>query len=140
MKTRALIDAIRDFDIHVVRNEQEAILLEGKLIKQYRPRYNVTFRDDKRFLVVKINTDDPWPRFVVTRLKKDDGARYFGPFANSSAIRATVEWLNRDLGLRTCRPRVPGEENYKHLPCGCDTELLGTFAWGKSRGMIIWRW
>ena len=114
MKTRALIDAIRDFDIHVVRNEQEAILLEGKLIKQYRPRYNVYFRDDKRFLVVKINPDDPWPRFVVTRLKKDDGAKYFGPFANSSAIRATVEWLNRDLGLRTCRPRVPGEENYKH--------------------------
>ena len=46
VKTRALLDSIRDFEVHLVRNEQEAILLEGKLIKQYRPRYNVVFRDD----------------------------------------------------------------------------------------------
>ena len=54
VKTRALLDSIRDFEIHLVRNEQEALLLEGKLIKQYRPRYNVVFRDDKRFLLLKI--------------------------------------------------------------------------------------
>lgn len=114
VKTRALLDSIRDFEIHLVRNEQEALLLEGKLIKQYRPRYNVVFRDDKRFLLLKINTKDPWPRIVLTRLKKDDGARYFGPFVHSGALRATVEWLNREWGLRTCRPRVPGEKDYKH--------------------------
>ena len=51
IKTRALIDSICDFETHEVRNEEEAFLLEGKLIKQYRPRYNVSFRDDKRFRV-----------------------------------------------------------------------------------------
>ena len=109
VKTRALLDSIRDFEIHVVRNEQEALLLEGKLIKQYRPRYNVMFRDDKRFLLLKVNLNDPWPRLVLTRLRKDDGARYFGPFVHSGALKATVEWLNRQWGLRTCRPKVPGE-------------------------------
>lgn len=118
LKTRALLDSIRDFEVHLVRNEQEALLLEGKLIKQYRPRYNVSFRDDKRFLLVKLQVADPWPRFVLTRLKKDDGARYFGPFAHSGALRATVAWLNRQFGLRSCRPRVPGEKDYKH--CSAD--------------------
>ncbi|YCM45078.1 excinuclease ABC subunit UvrC [Verrucomicrobiaceae bacterium 227] len=117
-KTRALIDSICDFEIHEVRNEQEALLLEGKLIKQYRPRYNVSFRDDKRFLLVKVNLDDPWPKFTTTRLKKGDGSRYFGPFAHSGAVRATVTWLNKEFGLRNCRPIRPGESDYKH--CNAD--------------------
>jgi len=114
LKTRALIDTIEDFEVHEVRNEQEALLLEGKLIKEWRPRYNVQFRDDKRFLLAKMKLDDPWPRFVLTRLKKDDGARYFGPFAHSGALRETISWLNRRFGLRSCRPRVPGEKEYRH--------------------------
>jgi len=118
LKTRALLDSVWDFEIHMVRNEQEALLLEGKLIKQYRPRYNVSFRDDKRFLLAKINPADPWPRFVLTRLKKEDGARYFGPFAHSGALRGTIEWLNREFGLRSCRSREPGEKDYKH--CSAD--------------------
>lgn len=118
LKTRALIDTIADFEIHTVRNEAEALLLEGKLIKDYRPRYNVSFRDDKRFLLVKLDPREPWPRFVLTRLKTDDGARYFGPFAHSGALRATIAWVNRKLGLRVCRPRNPDETAYKH--CNAD--------------------
>ncbi|BCU79244.1 excinuclease ABC subunit UvrC [Luteolibacter sp. LG18] len=118
LKTRALIDSICDFEFHIVRNEAESLLLEGKLIKDYRPRYNVSFRDDKRFLLLKINPNEPWPRFQMTRLKKEDGARYFGPFAHSGALRATVDWLNRHFGLRVCRPREPGESDYKH--CNAD--------------------
>ncbi|MEO1835774.1 MAG: excinuclease ABC subunit UvrC [Akkermansiaceae bacterium] len=118
LKTRALLETIWDFQIHFVRNEQEALLLEGKLIKQYRPRYNVSFRDDKRFLLAKINPRDPWPRFVLTRLKKDDGARYFGPFAHSGALRGTIAWLNKEFGLRSCRTRIPTEKDYKH--CSAD--------------------
>ncbi|MBJ06641.1 MAG: excinuclease ABC subunit C [Verrucomicrobiaceae bacterium] len=118
LKTRALLDSVWDFEIHLVRNEQEALLLEGKLIKQYRPRYNVSFRDDKRFLLAKINPADPWPRFVLTRLKKDDGARYFGPFAHSGALRSTIAWLNKEFGLRGCRSRQPGNKDYKH--CSAD--------------------
>ncbi len=114
IKTRALIDSICDFDIQIVRNEQEALILESQLIKQYRPRYNVSLRDDKRFYMVKVQLDVPFPRFVLTRLKKDDGAQYFGPFVHSTALKGTLEWLNREFGLRTCRPKNPGEKEYRH--------------------------
>ncbi len=120
LKTRALIDTIADFEFHLVRNEAEALLLEGKLIKDYRPRYNVAFRDDKRFLLVKLQPAEPWPRFVLTRMKKDDGARYFGPFAHSGALRATISWLNRKFGLRACRPLNPGENDYRH----CNADII----------------
>ncbi|MEM9018666.1 MAG: excinuclease ABC subunit UvrC, partial [Verrucomicrobiota bacterium] len=113
-KTRALIESIWDFEIHEVRNEPEALLLEGKLIKEYRPKYNVAFRDDKRFLLVKMHPEEPWPRFQLTRLKKEDGARYFGPFAHSGALRRTISWMNREFGLRSCRPLKPGQKDYEH--------------------------
>ena len=117
-KTRALIETIVDFDYQVVRNEQEALLLESKLIKQYRPRYNIVFRDDKRFKMVKVNLKDECPKFVTTRLKKADGAKYFGPFAHTGALNDTMTFLNRKFGLRTCRAVVPDEKDYKH--CNAD--------------------
>ncbi|RYD22993.1 MAG: excinuclease ABC subunit UvrC [Verrucomicrobiaceae bacterium] len=120
VKTRALIDSIHDFEFHTVRNEEESLLLEGKLIKDYRPRYNIAFRDDKRFFLVKIRLADPWPRFVTTRMKKDDGSRYFGPFPHSGALRSTLEWLNRTFGLRVCRPTEPGESDYRH----CNADII----------------
>jgi excinuclease ABC subunit C len=120
VKTRALIDSIHDFEFHTVRNEEESLLLEGKLIKDYRPRYNVAFRDDKRFLLVKIRMADAWPRFVPTRMKKEDGSRYFGPFPHSSALHATLEWLNRGFGLRVCRAANPGEVEYRH----CNADII----------------
>jgi excinuclease ABC subunit C len=120
LKTRALIDSIHDFEIHTVRNEEESLLLEGKLIKDYRPRYNVALRDDKRFLLVKIRLADPWPRFSAIRVKKDDGSRYFGPFPHSSALHHTLEWLNRSLGLRVCRPLNPDEGDYRH----CNADII----------------
>lgn len=113
-KTRALIESIWDFEFHEVRNEPEALLLEGKLIKEYRPKYNIAFRDDKRFLLVKMHPEEPWPRFQLTRLRKEDGARYFGPFAHSGALRRTISWMNREFGLRSCRPLEPGEQDYRH--------------------------
>ena len=119
-KTRALIESIWDFDYHEVRNEQEALLLEGKLIKEYRPKYNVAFRDDKRFLLVKIHLEEPWPKFKLTRVKKEDGSEYFGPFAHSGALRRTIAWINREFGLRSCRPLKPGEKDYQH----CSDDII----------------
>jgi excinuclease ABC subunit C len=120
VKTRALIDSIHDFEFHTVRNEEESLLLEGKLIKDYRPRYNIAFRDDKRFFLVKIRLADPWPRFRATRMKKEDGSRYFGPFPHSSALHSTLEWLNRSFGLRVCRTDNPTEADYKH----CNADII----------------
>src|SRR5437016_2925391 len=76
LKFRALIEAILDFDFHVVRSEPEALLLESKLIKEFHPRYNVSFRDDKRFLMLKVNSNDPIPRFTLNGFKQCDGPRY----------------------------------------------------------------
>jgi excinuclease ABC subunit C len=114
LKFNALVEAIHDFDIHVVRSEPEAFLLEGKLIKEFHPRYNISFRDDKRFLMFKVNLNDPIPNFTFTRLKKDDGARYFGPFSNSSALRNTLALVRRQFNLRGCRVFTPGAADYKH--------------------------
>ena len=114
LKFNALVDAIHDFDIHVVRSEPEAFLLEGKLIKEFHPRYNISFRDDKRFLMLKVNMNDPIPNFAFTRLKKDDGARYFGPFSNSGALRNTLALVRRQFNLRGCRVFAPGAADYKH--------------------------
>lgn len=75
-KTAALMALIADFDFHEVQSEAEAVLLEGKLIKEYRPRFNVSFKDDKRFLLVRVQLKDSIPRFLPTRFRKEDGARY----------------------------------------------------------------
>src|SRR5262252_7197400 len=114
LKFRALVEAICDFDFHVVRSEPESLLLEGKLIKEFHPRYNVSFRDDKRFLLLKVNLNDPIPRFTLTRLKQDDGARYFGPFPNAGSLRSTLALVRRQFHLRGCRPLTPTERDYRH--------------------------
>jgi excinuclease ABC subunit C len=114
LKTRALVESIWDLETHTVKSEPESILLEGKLIKEYRPKYNISFRDDKRFLLAKVNLNEPFPRFQLTRLKKDDGARYFGPFANSGALRSTLNLLKKKFHLRSCRPPVPDEKDHRH--------------------------
>jgi excinuclease ABC subunit C len=114
LKTRALVDAVCDLETHVVRSETESLLLEGQLIKQYRPTYNIRFRDDKRFLMVKINLNDPFPRFQLTRLKKDDSCRYFGPFAHSGALKSTLSLIKKKFHLRSCRPLLPGEQDFRH--------------------------
>jgi excinuclease ABC subunit C len=114
LKFRALVDGIHDFDFHVVRSEPEALLLESKLIKEFHPRYNVSFRDDKRFLLLKVNLNDPIPRLTLTRIKQDDGARYFGPFPDSGALRSALALARKQFNLRGCRPLTPTERDYKH--------------------------
>jgi excinuclease ABC subunit C len=63
VKTRALIESMWDFEFHLVRNEPESLLLEGQLIKDFRPRYNISFRDDKRFLLVRVHLGDSFRDF-----------------------------------------------------------------------------
>lgn len=132
LKTRALIDSIWDFEWHVVRSEAEAVLYEGRLIKEFRPKYNVSFRDDKRFLLVRVNIEEPYPRFALTRLKKDDGARYFGPFAHSGALRSTLNAIRKRFGIRSCRPHIPTDRDYRHcldhIIKNCSAPCIGRIA------------
>src|ERR1700716_1274337 len=113
IKTRALRDAVWDFETHTVQSEPESLLLEGKLIKEYRPRYNISFRDDKRFLVVKVDPTEEWPRFRLARFKKDDGARYFGPYAHSGALRQTLNFMRKKFGVLTFGRGTPSERELK---------------------------
>ena len=98
-KIRTLIEMITDFEVLEVKSETESLLLEGKLIKQWRPKYNTDFTDDKRFLLVRLDQDAPLPRFVLTRFKKDARSRYFGPFAHSGLLRKTLASMKRKFGI-----------------------------------------
>ncbi len=113
-KTIALIDAITDFETFIVNSEAEAILLEGKLIKEYRPRYNALFKDDKRFLLVKLDMSEEYPRFKFARLKKDDGARYFGPFAHAGAVRRAMQYLRKEFGVLVSGTGKPTAKDMKY--------------------------
>src|SRR6516165_4175531 len=141
LKSRALMDTVWDFDVHVVRSEPEALLLEGKLIKEFRPKYNISFRDDKRFLLVKVNLNDPIPRFQLTRLKKDDGARYFGPFAHAGALRTTLGWIRKKFGIRSCRAFEPTELDYKrcldHIIKNCSAPCIRKIELAEYRGRVL---
>ena len=110
-KVRAMLDLIRDFEILETRSEAEAILLEGSLIKKYRPRYNTDFTDDKRFLLVRVDLGETLPVFRLVRNRLPDGATYFGPFAQSGDLRRTLNELRRLHGvlLSDARPLAIGE-------------------------------
>ncbi|MCF7855211.1 MAG: GIY-YIG nuclease family protein, partial [Candidatus Pacebacteria bacterium] len=114
VKVRALINSIEYVEIHPVAKETEAYLLESRLVKQYTPRYNVELRDDKRFLLVAVDPNEPFPRLKLTRLKKDDGRLYFGPFPRAGALRQTVHYLAKSFHLRTCSVRTPNADTRRH--------------------------
>jgi excinuclease ABC subunit C len=113
-KLRGLVKCIEDIDIMITRNEAEAVLTEGQLIKDYRPRFNVSFRDDKRFLLLRVDLSEPLPMLKLCRIRRDDSARYFGPYASAGAARVAVDFVEKRFGLRKCAPRVPDEQTYKH--------------------------
>lgn len=98
-KIAAMIDLVFDLDTVELRSDTEALLLEGKLIKQYKPRYNTDFTDDKRFLLVRLDPAEELPRFRLTRQRKEDAARYWGPFAHSGLLRRTLAEMRRRFGI-----------------------------------------
>ncbi|HEY2341745.1 MAG TPA: excinuclease ABC subunit UvrC [Chthoniobacteraceae bacterium] len=125
-KTRALLDSIWDFEFHAVNSEPEALLLEGRLIKEYRPRYNISFRDDKRFLLVKVEPRDEWPRFRLTRQRGDEGARYFGPFAHAGALRQTLAFMRKKFGVLTFGRGSPTDRERKSSTYQVPMKLANT--------------
>ena len=112
-RTQKMVERVVDVRTIVVTNEVESLILEANLIKRHQPPFNVRLRDDKRFPYLKV-TNEPFPRVVFTRVVKDDGARYFGPFVNSVGLRNTVALARKQFNLRGCRVFTPGEADYKH--------------------------
>jgi excinuclease ABC subunit C len=124
-KTQKMVSLIQDFDFFVTNTEKEALVLEINLIKQYRPRYNIMFMDDKSYPYIKI-TSDAYPQLIVVRdKKKDKKAKYFGPFTDSSAARETVALLNDLYPIRKCKTMPKKVCLYYHIgqclgPCQFD--------------------
>jgi excinuclease ABC subunit C len=111
-----LDDLLSDIDVIVTRSEKEAVLLENELIKKHHPRFNVRLRDDKDFIVLRLDERHPYPRLEVRRARqrKEDGARYFGPYSSASSIRETLRIVNRWFQLRTCTDHV---FDHRKRPC-----------------------
>src|SRR5512133_1354661 len=103
-----LDDLLGNVEVIVTRSEKEAVLLENELIKKHKPRFNVRLRDDKDFIVLRLDERHPYPRLEVRRAreKRVGGARYFGPYSSASSIRETLRIVNRFFQLRTCTDHV----------------------------------
>jgi len=101
-KTRSLVARIADFHVIVTDSEVEALVLENNLIKEHRPRFNVTYRDDKQYLYLKVTVQETYPRVATTRIIARDGSLYFGPYTSAKSLRQTLKLLNRLFPYRTC--------------------------------------
>jgi len=97
---------VADIETVITANEKEALLLENTLIKRHQPRFNVNLKDDKNFLVLRLDPKAEWPRLEVTRRLGDDGAHYFGPYHSATSCREALRVVNRHFQLRTCTDHV----------------------------------
>lgn len=149
-KTQKMVSLIEDFDFFVTNTEKEALVLEINLIKQYRPRYNIMFMDDKSYPFIKI-TSDAYPQLVVVRdRKKDKKAKYYGPFTDTSAARDTVKLLNDLYPIRKCKTMPKKVCLYYHIgqclgPCQFDVpkeqyaamiDEIGRFLKGDNKAQL----
>ncbi len=103
-----LIMQVRDVEGRRTASEAEALLLEVQLIKEHHPYYNVAFRDDKAYPLLKV-ANEPFPRLTVVRRRLADGGRYFGPYTDATLMHQAVRFMRRVFPLRTCRtfPKTP---------------------------------
>lgn len=128
LKKAQMVKQIARFEYIVTDSELEALVLECNLIKEHRPKYNTMLRDDKTYPYIKVTLGEDFPRVLFARQPKKDKSRYFGPYTSASAVKDTIDLLNKLYGLRTCSrvlPRDTGKErpclNYHirqcHAPC-----------------------
>ncbi len=111
---RFLLPKIQQVETIVTDTEKEALLLENNLIKKYKPRYNINFKDDKTYFSLKINLQEDFPRLTLVRKLKQDGAHYFGPFASSAAVKETMRLMHQLFPLRSCSE---AEFRHRSRPC-----------------------
>ena len=113
LRTQRMVERVIDVRWIVVNNEIEALILEANLIKRHQPPFNVRLRDDKRYPYLKV-TNEPFPRVMFTRVVRDDGARYIGPYTNAHGIRELINIVRVAFPLRTCREPIDGK---RKRPC-----------------------
>ncbi|MFL0269003.1 excinuclease ABC subunit UvrC [Candidatus Clostridium radicumherbarum] len=115
-KVKAMVKNIAEFENIVTDSEMEALILECNLIKKYRPKYNILLKDDKHYPFIKITTNEDYPRVFMTRILAKDGAKYFGPYTDVSAVYETLDLIKKVFPIRTCKMVIKeGETNIR--PC-----------------------
>ncbi|MBW2167484.1 MAG: excinuclease ABC subunit UvrC, partial [Deltaproteobacteria bacterium] len=105
LKTRVLVKKVSSFDTIITRTEKEALILESNLIKQYKPRYNVILKDDKRYPSLRLDIKSQYPSLNIVRKIEKNGAQYFGPFSSSQAVRQTLKIIHKTFKLRKCKTK-----------------------------------
>lgn len=110
-----MVEQVARIDFISTSSELEALALECNLIKEHRPKYNVRLRDDKQYPWLKITWQEKYPRVFIVRRPQRDGARYFGPFTESGALREILRLLRKIFPIRTCKKDLSGEERSR--PC-----------------------
>ncbi|MCP4141162.1 MAG: excinuclease ABC subunit UvrC [Chloroflexi bacterium] len=139
-KTRRLVQEIVDIEWIVVGSELEALILEMNLIKRHRPHFNVRLKDDKRYPYIKVHWQDDFPKVTVTRqLRKNDGARYFGPYTSVWAVHQTLDLLRRIFPYLTCNREITGMDKRACLYMDinlCSAPCVGAATKAEYRQMI----
>lgn len=120
LKTRVLVKKVSSFDTIITRTEKEALILESNLIKQYRPRYNVILKDDKRYPSLRLDIKSQYPGLNIVRKIEKNGAQYFGPFSSSQAVRQTLKIIHKTFKLRKCKTK-----NFKERSRPCLNYQIG---------------
>ena len=115
-KMDGLLESMVKIDTTVVGSELDALLLEAQLIRRYQPRYNTAMRSFEHYPYIKVDTANSWPRVSLAKVRKDDGATYFGPYRSSASARRTVDVINGALPLRTCTRSFKNARSYGS-PC-----------------------
>jgi excinuclease ABC subunit C len=116
VKVASMVPRIEDIEYIVTDSEVEALILECNLIKFHRPKYNILLRDDKQYPYIKITLNEKFPRLLVVRRVKKDGARYFGPYANAGAMREAIDVIRKIFPIRSCKKDL-SQVPIKERPC-----------------------
>ena len=136
-KVRSMVHSVADLEFMTVKNDAEALLTEASLIKKYKPHFNILMRDDKRYLALRADPDEPFPAFRTCRIVRDDGALYFGPFPSAPVVRAAKDFVEKRWGLRGCAALAPDEEAHVHCHADvirfCSAPCLGKISMADYR-------
>lgn len=115
-KVQAMVLKIKSFEYIITHNELEALILECNLIKKYKPKFNILLKDDKGYPYIKITMNEDYPRVMMARNITKDGAEYFGPYSNKSAVRETIGFLKKLFPMKSCNKVLPRDIG-KSRPC-----------------------
>jgi len=122
-KTKYLVPLIKNLEFIITDNEVEALILEARLIKQHKPKFNIALKDGVRYAYLKL-TNEKFPRLLTVRVREKDGAQYFGPFTDGTARENSARLLRTIFKIRTCAPRLPKNVCLQYYLGNCDAPCV----------------